>query len=55
VIVEFGQSYPGGAPDLIHSRIATSPSYARAFLRMLNRSIEEYAREYGATPEVTNG
>jgi len=54
VVVEFGQSYPGGTPDLIHSRIATSPSYAREFLRMLSRSIEEYEREFGAIPEVTN-
>ena len=54
VLVEFGQSYPGTDPDLIHSRIATSPTYAREFLRMLSSSIEGYEREYGAMRDATN-
>ena len=55
VLVEFGQSYPGTDPDLIHSRIATSPTYARAFLKMLTRSIEGYERDYGSMRDATNG
>jgi hypothetical protein len=54
VVVEFGQSYPEGAADLIHSRITTSPSYAKAFLKMLNRSMDEYERDFGAIPDITS-
>jgi hypothetical protein len=53
VVVEFGQSYDSGKAALIHTRIATGPSYAKAFLKMLSRSIDDYEREFGAIRDVT--
>jgi len=47
VILEFAQFYEGDAHPRVHTRIITSPAYARTFLEVLKESLEGYERVYG--------
>ena len=47
VILEFAQFYEGDAQPRVHTRIITSPAYARTFLEVLKESLEGYESEYG--------
>ena len=50
-LIEFGQSYAGDARPLLHTRIVTSPAYAKNLLALLSNSIETYESEHGPIPE----
>ncbi len=41
IIIEFGQLYAEEAAPRIHSRIITSPAYARELLETLRQTVEE--------------
>lgn len=41
-VLDFGQSYVDGKNVHFHSRIVTSPIYAKALLETLRRSVEQY-------------
>lgn len=41
IIIEFGQLYEAEGTPRIHSRIITSPAYARELLETLRRTVEE--------------
>jgi len=47
VILEFAQFYEGDAQPRVHTRIITSPAYARTFLEVLKESLERYESVYG--------
>ena len=50
VILEFAQFYEGDAQPRVHTRIITSPAYARTFLDVLKDSLERYESVYGSIP-----
>ena len=45
-VIDFGQSY-AGRETCCHTRIVTSPTYARALLQTLTESVEEYQKRFG--------
>jgi hypothetical protein len=47
VILEFAQFYEGDAQPRVHTRIITSPAYAKTFLEVLRESLETYESVYG--------
>jgi hypothetical protein len=50
-LLDFGQSYPEGEKEHIHSRIITSPAYALELSKVLRESIEQYEETFGAIPK----
>jgi len=49
-IIDFALAYPGQAP-LVGSRVITSPSHAKAFLRSLEDNLRKYEQRFGLIPE----
>jgi hypothetical protein len=49
-VIDFGQSY-SGQDSACHTRIVTSPIYARALLATLGRAVDEHARLFGCEIE----
>jgi hypothetical protein len=47
VVLEFAQFYEGDAQPRVHTRIVTSPTYAKTFLEVLRESLERYESVYG--------
>ena len=45
-VIDFGQGYATENPAC-HTRIVTSPTYARALLQTLAEAVEEYRRRFG--------
>lgn len=48
VILEFAQFYEGDVQPRVHTRIVTSPAYAKTFLEVLRESLERYEAVYGS-------
>ena len=48
-VLEFGQVYSDSGTETFHTRIVTSPTYARVFLAILSQSIERYEEAFGAS------
>jgi hypothetical protein len=46
-VLDFGQRYRGQAPSECHTRIVTSPTYARALLETLTEAVEEHGQRFG--------
>jgi hypothetical protein len=46
-LLDFGQHYPERGKARPHTRIITTPSYARALLETLKESIEKYEQAFG--------
>jgi hypothetical protein len=46
-IVDFGQSFSDGREEHFHTRIVTSPAYAKELLRVLQDSINGYELTFG--------
>jgi hypothetical protein len=49
-VIDFGQLYAGNEEARFHTRIIVTPIYAKAFLDVLKKSIEQYERHYGDIP-----
>ena len=47
-IIDFGQSYEENPDPRMHTRIVTSPAYAKAFLETLHESIVRYERIFAS-------
>jgi hypothetical protein len=47
-VLDFGQLYTAGEQPKIHTRIVTSPVYAKAFLETLANTLDQYERGFGA-------
>ena len=54
-VLDFGQFYPENVNAQLHTRIVTSPNYARALLETLRESIEQYEKTFGAIQEKRSG
>lgn len=50
-VIDFGQYYPENDEEKLYIRIVTSPAYAKRFLNLLAKSIEQYKERYGIIPE----
>jgi hypothetical protein len=51
-ILDFGQVYSGGPSEMIyHTRIVTSPAYARVLLEVLQEAVQKYQQSFGPIPE----
>ena len=50
VVLEFGQFYEGNMEPRTHTRIVTSPAYAKALLGLLKSSLASYEGEFGVIP-----
>ena len=46
-LIDFGQFYQDSDKEIIHTRIITSPGYARALLDTLQNAISQYENRYG--------
>jgi hypothetical protein len=49
-VFDFGQLHWEGREPQFHTRIITSPAYAKAFIETFRDAIESYERDYGPTP-----
>jgi hypothetical protein len=47
VVFEFGQGYEGYKQPVMHTKIVTSPAYAKGFLELLAHSMAEYESRFG--------
>jgi hypothetical protein len=45
-VLDFGQQYHGQLPSACHTRIVTSPTYARALLETLAAAVEEHGQRF---------
>lgn len=50
-VFDFGQFYSENEGTQFHTRIITSPSYAKALLKTLEKSIAQYERTFGQIKE----
>lgn len=46
-LLDFAQEYYGGGMAIAHTRIVTTPAYAKVFRGLLDRSIVEYEAAFG--------
>lgn len=51
-VFDFGQFFPDSEQPYLHTRIVTSPVYARALLQTLRHSVAQYEEQYGAIDEA---
>jgi hypothetical protein len=54
-VFEFGQLYSDEPVPLLHTRIVTSPSYAKDLLVLLKKALAEHETQYGPASSVTDG
>jgi hypothetical protein len=47
-IFDFGQNYSENDQAELHTRIITSPAYAKALLELLDQSLDEYEKAHGS-------
>ena len=50
-LLDFGQFYPERDAPLVHTRIVTSPAYAKAFHKTIVESLDRYEQTYGPIGE----
>jgi Protein of unknown function (DUF3467) len=50
-LLDFGQLYFEGAEGRMHTRIITSPVFAKRLAEVLNRALSEYEQTHGRVPE----
>jgi hypothetical protein len=53
-IFDFGQNYSEIDQAELHTRIITSPAYAKALFDLLHQSIDEYEKAHGSIEENGN-
>ena len=51
-VVEFGQLYSDETVPLLHTRIITTPAYAKTLFKLLNEALSEHEARYGPPPEA---
>jgi hypothetical protein len=49
-LFDFGQNYAEAGPALLHTRIITTPVYAKSLLALLQESIDQYEQLFGTIP-----
>lgn len=50
-LIDFGQLYSQSGPAPFHTRIVTTPVYAKTLLGILQKSIEQYEQLFGTIPD----
>ena len=50
-LLDFGQLYFEGSEGRMHTRIVTSPVFAKRLAEVLNRSLFDYEHTHGRVPE----
>ena len=50
-LLDFGQGYAMSWPTLLHTRIVTTPAYAKTLLGTLQESIDRYEQDFGIIPK----
>jgi len=50
-LLDFGQFYPETEKAQLHTRIITSPIYAKALLEIIRESLDRYEQTFGAIPK----
>jgi len=51
-VIDFAQFYQNGQTgERVHTRIITSPLYAKRLLALLGQSLEQYEKDNGAIPD----
>jgi hypothetical protein len=50
-IVEFAQLYSELALEKVHTRIVTSPAYAKELLKVLQEAVDAYEGVFGTIPK----
>lgn len=50
-VLDFGQLFPESTGSQLHTRIITSPIYAKTLLETLRESIEQYEETFGSIRE----
>jgi len=51
-VLDFGQAYDDNLRELRHTRIVTSPVYAKALAQLLGDSLAAYEQAHGAIPRL---
>jgi uncharacterized protein DUF3467 len=54
-VLDFGQFYPDAKKVQLHTRIITSPIYAKELLQLLQESIDRYQQTVGPIREERKG
>lgn len=54
-VIDFGQFYEGNQGAELYTRVITSPLYAKALLKTLRASIQNYENSFGTIKEPRNG
>jgi hypothetical protein len=54
-LLDFGQFYPESEQAQLHTRIITSPIYAKALFETLRESIARYEQAFGPIHEESRG
>jgi Protein of unknown function (DUF3467) len=49
-LFDFGQIHTEGQPARLHTRIITTPVYAKTLLALLQESVDQYEQSFGAIP-----
>jgi hypothetical protein len=52
VLLDFGQAYSEAEGPSLHTRIITSPAYAKALAHTLGAALERYERAHGPIPDT---
>jgi hypothetical protein len=50
-VMEFAQLYSEQAGERVHTRIVTSPVYAKEFFGVLGEAVQAYERSFGPIPK----
>jgi hypothetical protein len=50
-VIEFGQFYPEGDRERLHTRIITTPRYVKLLAETLDQSISRYEQTFGPIQE----
>jgi hypothetical protein len=50
ILIDFGQAFADTDQEYFHTRIVTSPAYAKELLKVLQEALREYEKQYGAIP-----
>jgi uncharacterized protein DUF3467 len=52
-VLDLGQAYDDSVRALCHTRIVTSPAYAKALMQLLAESLTAYERVHGVIPKLS--
>jgi len=52
VVLEFGQVYEGNDEPHMHTRLVTTPAYAKAMLETLRTSLARFEAAHGPIPDT---